>query len=353
MIMNERIGRNARWRDVRNARWRDVAEQFALVFAAAIFYFFVRSVTQGSTELAERNADTILRIERWLRLDVEVWAQELIVDRPVLVTLSNWVYIWGHWPVIIVTLYALHRWKPVHYLRFRNALFVSGAIGIVIYMSLPVAPPRLLDPVYQDTVTDHSTSYRVLQPPALVNKYAAMPSLHAGWNLLAGIALYGATTRRGLRAISVAGPIAMALAVVLTANHFVLDVIAGEVVALIGLALSRYWWPHPEVVAVAERGQTTDLGDQREIIDDEATHAGIDEFDRTIGVVDGPDDDVVGESKKSLRYAGSQQPLVDRDAVRRPPTANPADRPELRATAHRSHRTDTPAPRRAQNPPTA
>ncbi len=231
-------------RHSRISRWRDVAEQFALVLGAAIFYFLVRGLTQGSVERAERNAEEVLRVERALGLDVETAAQDLIIDHRALVTVANWVYIWGHWPVIIATLYALNRWRPIDYLRLRNALFVSGAIGIVIYATFPVSPPRLLDPAYQDTVTELSTSYRVLQPPALVNKYAAMPSLHAGWNLLAGIALYGATRNRWLRSIAVAGPIAMAFAVVLTANHYVLDVVVGEVVALLGLALSLRWWPH-------------------------------------------------------------------------------------------------------------
>lgn len=244
-------------------RWRAVATQFGLLFGAAIFYFLVRGVTQGSVERAEHNANRVLDVEHALGLDVESAAQSLILDHRALVTLSNWVYIWGHWPVIIATLYALHRWRPIDYLRLRNALFVSGAIGIVIYVTFPVAPPRLLDPIFRDTVTDLSSSYRVLQPPALVNKYAAMPSLHAGWNLLAGVVLFGATRRRLVRALAIAGPIAMAIAVVLTANHYVLDVIVGDTVALTGLALSLRWWPHPAFTAATndDVASSTTTGD--------------------------------------------------------------------------------------------
>lgn len=280
----------------RTTRWLEVTEQFALVFAAAIFYFLVRGLTQGSTEHAERNAESILRIERRLGLDIEEWAQGLVIGSRGLVTLSNWVYIWGHWPVLIVTLYSLHRWKPIHYLRLRNALFVSGAIGIVIYVSFPVAPPRLLESIYQDTVTDFSTSYRILQPPALVNKYAAMPSLHAGWNLLAGVALYGATQRRWLRALSIAGPIAMALAVVLTANHYVLDVVAGEAVALTGLYLSRRWWPHPDPADSALGEAPANGFDQAQVVDDEDADARFDELDAAIRIRDRPRRDVQGQA---------------------------------------------------------
>lgn len=242
--------RASRYGDRSSGAW-GIATQFVLVFGAAILYFLVRGLTQGGIEEAERNAEEILRLEGMLGIDFERGAQTLLMSNHVWVMLSNWVYIWGHWPVIIGTLLALHRWRPRHYLRFRNALFVSGAIGILIYASFPVAPPRLLDGTYRDTVTEFSTSYRILQPPALVNKYAAMPSLHAGWNLLAGVALYGAASRRWLRVVAVLGPIAMAFAVVLTANHYVLDVVVGAAVALTGLWLSRRWWPHPDATEAA------------------------------------------------------------------------------------------------------
>jgi hypothetical protein len=44
--------------------------------------------------------------------------------------------------------------------------------------------------------------------------------------------------RRVVRAAGVALPAAMAIAVVATANHFVLDVVAGAALALLGLAVA-------------------------------------------------------------------------------------------------------------------
>lgn len=79
--------------------------------------------------------------------------------------------------------------RPAAYSVFRNAFFISGTIGIIIFVLYPVAPPRLADVGVVDTVTMYSSSYRVLQPPAFVNQYAAVPSLHFGWDLLMGIAL--------------------------------------------------------------------------------------------------------------------------------------------------------------------
>jgi membrane-associated phospholipid phosphatase len=90
-----------------------------------------------------------------------------------------------------------------------------------------------------DTVTLHSEAYRALQPPGLTNQYAAFPSLHFGWNVLVGVAVWGATRNVPLRLLSVVGPAAMAAAVVLTANHYVLDLVGGLAVVLFALWVVR------------------------------------------------------------------------------------------------------------------
>ena len=120
--------------------------------------------------------------------------------------------------------------------RLRDGMLVSGFLGMMVFVTYPVAPPRLFDLGLVDTVTESSEAYRYLQPPAFVNQYAAMPSLHAGWDLLVGLAILGAAATVGLKAVGVLMPVLMMWAVVATANHFVLDVVAGLALALIGHA---------------------------------------------------------------------------------------------------------------------
>jgi membrane-associated phospholipid phosphatase len=65
-----------------------------------------------------------------------------------------------------------------------------------------------------------------------------MPSLHFGWNLLLGLGIIWNTKHIWARAFGVIMPASMFLAVVVTGNHFFLDVVAGTVVALGGLAIA-------------------------------------------------------------------------------------------------------------------
>lgn len=237
-------------------RLRDVGRQLGLVAGAVLLYFAVRGQTEGGRARAVANGFDLVAFERLLGLDVEAGLQSLVLPHHWAVTLANWVYIWGHWPVITATLVWLYRTRRFDYLLLRNALFLSGAIGLVIFVSYPVAPPRLLPAGYVDTVTELSTSYRVLQPPSLVNKYAALPSLHVGWNLLIGVAVFRTGAGRWARLFGVVSPAAMVAAVVLTGNHYVVDAILGAIVALTGLALS--FWLTPKLLVARGTRQAED-----------------------------------------------------------------------------------------------
>jgi membrane-associated phospholipid phosphatase len=213
-----------------------IAGQAGPVLLGVLIYFGVRGYTEGSYAEAVDNAHQLLALEERLGLDHEQWLQSVVAPSDRLETLANWVYIWGHWPVIIATMIWLGWHHRRHFLRLRDAMMVSGALGMVVFVSYPVAPPRLANLGMVDTVTQSSESYRILQPPAFVNQYAAMPSLHSGWDLLVGMAIFAAASTLALRLVGVALPILMGLAVVATANHYVVDVVAGVTLVLIGHA---------------------------------------------------------------------------------------------------------------------
>ena len=230
----------------------------ALITGAILVYFGIRNVTAGSPEAAFDNAERIVAFQERLGIDWEDEVQGFVIDHEWLVDVANWVYIWGHWPVILSAAAALFLLRRDRYALLRNTLFISGAIGFVFFGLFPVAPPRSLDLGLVDTVTDRSYAYRALQPPGLTNQYAAFPSLHAGWNLLVGIVLFLAFTSRGVRAFAVLMPVAMAIAVIATANHFVVDVFAGYAVVLVGLAgaLALRRLPRRGVSTLAANGVT-------------------------------------------------------------------------------------------------
>ncbi len=190
------------------------------------------------------NAYDIADLERSLGFFVEPAWQAAIVGEQWLVDLFNVIYIWGHWPYIGLVAIWLYMARPRTYSLFRNAVLISGGIGLFFFLLYPTAPPRLAALGFVDTVVENSNFYHVLQPPQLTNQYAAFPSLHFGWNLLIGIALFREAKTAIFRTLGVLVPTLMFLAIVMTANHYFLDALAGALIALFGLAVAsrlRRW----------------------------------------------------------------------------------------------------------------
>ncbi len=133
-----------------------LAREAAVVGSAILFYFGVRNRTQGDPGAALANAHRIVDLERALGIDWESAVQSVALSSHVLVTLANWVYIFGHWPVIIGVGVALYVYRRPHYYLLRNAMFVSGMIGFLLFALFPVAPPRLSGLGLVDTVTERS-----------------------------------------------------------------------------------------------------------------------------------------------------------------------------------------------------
>lgn len=213
--------------------------EVGIIVLAAYIYFFVRGLIHAREPEAMDNARWLVSQEKALGIFHELRFQEMILNRQWLVDLANAVYIYGHWPVVVGTLFWLFLKHRQMFPVYRTALLVSGAMGIVFFVLYPMAPPRLVGELgFVNTVTLHSEAYRVLQPPSLTNQFAAIPSLHVGWNLLMGIAIVSFSTNRLLKVFGVSMPIAMYVATIVTANHYFLDGVLGSALALIGLGVA-------------------------------------------------------------------------------------------------------------------
>jgi hypothetical protein len=255
LIIHQLILRAGSWQ-------RRLVREFLILTPAIFIYFAVRGVVVAREAAAYDNAETIVRIQTRLGVFHEPTLQAWIIGSDSLVRLMNWIYIWGHWPVVIGTLIWLIVRRPKTYSVYRNAFLISGLLAMFVFATYPVAPPRLvpeLDVV--DTVTEQSRSYRVMQPPALTNPYAAMPSLHFGWNLLMGIAIVREARLRPFRIFGYIMPVMMFLGIVLTANHYLLDGIAGGFLVIGSLWLSIVLlkargfdvWDDPDLVDIESR----------------------------------------------------------------------------------------------------
>ena len=226
----------------RPGKW-DGAEIVLLVSALPLYYL-VRGLTNTETridEAVDRGVD-IIRVEQSLGIFWEVELQSWVLSYGWLVDFLNYFYLFGHLPVIGVLAVWMYFWHKPQYLLMRNAFLLSGAIALIFYVNFPTAPPRLLPDHlgygFVDTVFDQYNTGRPWTPGEFVNEYAAFPSMHIGWNLLVGIAMWLASRNFFVRAFAVMMPVLMLSDIILTGNHYIIDALAGTVVMLIGLGVA-------------------------------------------------------------------------------------------------------------------
>lgn len=244
---------------------RDLVEA-ALVAIAFLLYFGVRGAVIDRPEDAYWNAIDIIDIQRSLGFFWEPDLNEWANDNRFWAQTMNVIYFYLHFPLIIAFGMWMYFFRRSRYTLSRDAFLLSGAVSLVIYWTFPVAPPRELPalaeqfdpnaPAYitgfVDTMREYlGYGYQAQSTQAFVNPYAAMPSLHFGWDLLLGWVMIRAFWKErwlwAVAPIAVALPAMQVFAITLTANHFFLDAVAGGIVALIGvgLALATRRWVYP------------------------------------------------------------------------------------------------------------
>jgi len=134
--------------------------------------------------------------------------------------------------------------------RWMRRLVSISFAALVIYVAYPMAPPwyasrdgfvdsdlpRITGRGWEDIGIDRLN----LLLGGVGNKVAAMPSLHAGIALM--VAAYAISRLRSpLRWLLLAYPVVMGIALVYYAEHYVIDILAGWVVALVVLARCSWW----------------------------------------------------------------------------------------------------------------
>jgi membrane-associated phospholipid phosphatase len=202
-------------------------------------YDQVRRLEVARARPAMHNAHDVLAIERWLHLDLELAGNHWLIGHHTLLLIASWWYQLAHLTVTLAVLALCYLRRPDAYRGARNALVLTNVVGLVVFYLYPVMPPRLLPGAgYVDSVAaaGFGSSHT---GPVPADQYAAMPSLHLAWAVWTASVGMLLLSRYRVRLLWLLYPVLTAAAVVVTANHYVLDVVAGIAVAVAALLAAR------------------------------------------------------------------------------------------------------------------
>jgi hypothetical protein len=225
--------------------WAHFGLQFAIWFGFLGAYQLARGYADRDPARAFTNG---LKIIAWEQTHanrlLEVGLQQFAASSRVLEAAVAWTYWNSEFTVIGLALLWVYLRRHDAFIRFRNTILLTNALGLIGYVLVPTAPPRMFPTFgFSDTLgsiggLNHGSGLIELAS----NPYAAMPSLHAADALIAGITLAYVCRNRLAKLAWALWPAWVWFSVMATANHFWLDVVAGVGVALLALAIVHRRW---------------------------------------------------------------------------------------------------------------
>ncbi len=214
--------------------WLDAGFQFLLFILAYNAYQLVRGITDSGAVAAYVHAEQIIGIEKSLGTFFEAGFQDALLNHASwLVDVANFTYLNSHFVVTTGFLAWLYLARNEHFYFVRNMFMVAMAIALVGYALYPTAPPRLFPGEgFTDTIAQFTGGAQDSQTASLlVNKYAAVPSMHMAFSLMVAASAFALVRQRTIKALWALYPPLVFFAIVATGNHFWLDAAAGAAVA--------------------------------------------------------------------------------------------------------------------------
>jgi len=214
--------------------WAEVA----MLTAVYVGYEWVRARMHSEATTALVNARRIQGWEAWAHVDVELWLNRALERVSWLASAADAYYQSTQLVVSLGVLVLLWHFRRAAYGRLRAVLVVVTLTALVTYWLAPTAPPRFALPGAVDTLAAHPVLLvGDSTVTGWVNLYAAMPSLHVAWAVWCALAAEVALTSRA-RHLAWLYPAATTWVVLATANHYLLDALAGAGIVALAWMLS-------------------------------------------------------------------------------------------------------------------
>ena len=225
--------------------WAHLGLQFAVWIGFYLAYQLARGVADhGGTATAFANGEWVIEFQRRLGSMAELTLQRGVEGSALLIQATSVTYWLSQFAVVGIALLWVYFKAHDHFYGFRNTLIVGNLIGLVGYVLVPTAPPRMfpeagfIDTLAAHSSVNHSSTFVAFSS----NPYAAMPSLHALDSLIVSVVMATVVRSRWAKLLLLAWAPWVWFSVMATGNHFWLDIAAGVAVAALAAAIVYRPW---------------------------------------------------------------------------------------------------------------
>ena len=171
--------------------WAHLALQFAVWFGFYAAYQVARGAADRGIAEAFWNGTLVIEAENRFHALVEPAVQGFVQRSELLILATSYTYWLSQFAVVGLTLLWVYFRHHERFADFRNWLIGANLVGLLGYVLMPTAPPRMFPEWgFTDTLAEYAS---VNHDSGLIafaaNPYAAMPSLHAMDALIVGIVM--------------------------------------------------------------------------------------------------------------------------------------------------------------------
>ena len=238
--------RMLRWR--RPVWWQEVG----IIAFGYWLYSLGRNAIPEQASIARQHGMSIQHLQDVLHLNWELSFNRFVGAHAWLAQPMDYYYSTLHFLITPAVMIWLFVRRSHIYRGARTVLVTTTLLALLGFYLYPTAPPRLLPNLdYTDTLLKFHTWGSLANPEIAEhsNQFAAMPSLHIGWALWCGVAIWVCARRRWVRVLGLLYPVGTLVVIVGTANHFILDAVGGALVLMLAFGIQWMLSGHGAFVA--------------------------------------------------------------------------------------------------------
>jgi hypothetical protein len=222
--------------------WLDALRQVLMFVLAYAGYEIVRGLVGLTGSKPFRDATRIIDFERTLHVFIEPNIQSWVMAHAHwLLDVCDWTYLNAHFALTVGALAFIYLRRNDSFYFVRNMFMIAMLVALVGYSVFPTAPPWLMP---QWGFTDSIRQFTGVTlgrgaSGALVNVYAAVPSMHVCFALMIGVPMSRLVRHRIARMLWRVYPAFITFVVIATGNHYFTDVGLGAVTAGLSALLAE------------------------------------------------------------------------------------------------------------------
>jgi membrane-associated phospholipid phosphatase len=213
--------------------WGDAGRQLGILVLVDVAYELVRGIADGQKSQAIAHGEQVISFERGIHSLFEPGVQAFFLPAHWVIDVANQIYLNAQFSIALGFLVWLYVFRNESYYFVRNMFVVSMGLALIGYMLFPTAPPRMFPHEgFVDTITDFSgVNHDSTLAKIFINPFAAVPSMHCAFALMIGGTGFMVCRHWWSKAWWAAWPLLISWVVIVTGNHYWVDVALGWSVA--------------------------------------------------------------------------------------------------------------------------